>query len=359
MKNILRVLGSVLLIFVFVVVTLMAYLTVDDFKPEAVESLEISGESNEYIKSGAVNTIMTWNIGYGALGDNADFFLDGGKMVYSADEERVLENLKGISDTIAKVDPDILFLQEMDRSSSRSYFIDEMKVLNPEGEDVFDHQTTFAPNYKVSFVPLPIPPIGKVYAGLGTASKYKTDTAERIQLPVPYKWPLSTVNLKRCLAVSRLPLENSDKELILVNLHLEAYDSGEGKIAQTNMLKDLLVDEFNKGNYVIAGGDFNQVFSDVDTSAYPQLEGTWEAGYIDMNAFGDYFNSCTDNTYPTCRLLNRPLDTAPEKDPQHFQYYLLDGFIVSSNVSVESIETLNLNFKNSDHNPLVLKFTLN
>ena len=34
----------------------------------------------------------------------------------------------------------------------------------------------------------------------------------------------------------RVPIEGTDRELVLVNLHLEAYDDGEGKIAQTRQL---------------------------------------------------------------------------------------------------------------------------
>ena len=69
------------------------------------------------------------------------------------------------------------------------------------------------------------------------------------------------------MSVNRIPIENSDKQLVIVNLHLEAYDSGEGKIAQTNMLADILRTEAEAGNYVIAAGDFNQAFSGTDTSA--------------------------------------------------------------------------------------------
>lgn len=47
---------------------------------------------------------------------------------------------------------------------------------------------------------------------------------------------------------------------MLVNLHLEAYDDGEGKIAQTKQLREFIQSEYEKGNYVIAGGDLNQVF---------------------------------------------------------------------------------------------------
>ena len=45
----------------------------------------------------------------------------------------------------------------------------------------------------------------------------------------------------------RLPIENSEKELVLINLHLEAYDDGEGKIAQTNMLKEIMKEKASKG----------------------------------------------------------------------------------------------------------------
>ena len=58
---------------------------------------------------------------------------------------------------------------------------------------------------------------------------------------------------------------------MLVNLHLEAYDSGEGKIAQTKLLVEFLEQEYAKGNYVIAGGDFNQTFSREDMEQYPVI----------------------------------------------------------------------------------------
>ena len=346
------------MVLVFVIVTFLAYLTVDEFNPSDVENVEISGKKGDEIETGKSFTMMSWNIGYGALGDNADFFMDGGKMVYSADRARAEENLNGISQVISENDPDILLLQEVDRNSSRSYFMDELEALNTEEIDIFDYQSSFAPNLKVSFIPMPIPPIGKVLAGLGTVSKYQVSAAERIQLPVPYKWPLSTINLKRCLEVSHLPVKGSDKELVLVNLHLEAYDSGEGKIAQTKMLRELLLGEIEKGNYVIAGGDFNQVFSNVDTSAYPQLDVDWVPGYIDVTEFGNDLTFVSDSTYPTCRSLDKPLATAENKDPQHFQYYMLDGFIVSSNVTVHNVETLNKGFVCSDHNPVILRFKL-
>ncbi|MBQ7614213.1 MAG: endonuclease, partial [Butyrivibrio sp.] len=74
--------------------------------------------------------------------------------------------------------------------------------------------------------------------------------------------------------------------------------------------------------------------------------------------FGSELDFYSDNTVPTCRSLDRVLIDAADKDPQHFQYYMLDGYIVSSNVEVKEVKTLDLGFKNSDHNPVVMRFEL-
>ena len=359
MKKVLKFIGLVLLVLVFVVGALIGYLTIDEYKPDDIEDIEINGNAGEEIALSTDNTIMTWNIGYGALGDNADFFMDGGKHVYSSDKNRVKENLSAIAAEISKVDPDILYLQETDRSASRSYFIDEFQTIcDCVTSKVAGGQNVFTPNFKVAFVPLPVPPIGKVYAGIGAMSAYKLDSAQRFALPCPFTWPLRTMNLKRCLEVMRAPIKDSDKELVMINLHLEAYDEGEGKVAQTNMLKETMLSEIEKGNYVIVAGDFNQTFSNTDASMYPTLEGMWESGPINEEEFGDKIKFYADSSVPTCRSLDKVLIEATEKDPQHFQYYMLDGYIVSTNVEVKEVKTLDLGFKNSDHNPVVLRFSL-
>ena len=64
---------------------------------------------------------------------------------------------------------------------------------------------------------------------------------------------------------------------------------------------DYMQTEYDKGNYVIAGGDFNQTFSNVDLSKYPKMN-DWECPVIDVNEYPDFkFNM--DDTVPTCRSL--------------------------------------------------------
>ena len=231
-----------------------------------------------------------------------------------------------------------------------------MKYKKNEFEIAFPSYTSaFANNFKVLYCPYPWPPLGHLDSGVMTLSKSLASSSERIRLPCPFKFPERMFNLKRCLLVTRYPLEGSEKELVVVNLHLEAYDDGAGKEAQTKVLVNFLHTEGEKGNYVIAGGDFNQVFENVDISDYYVKEGTWQPGRIELNEDGRAFTWLMDSSTPSCRSLDMPYVGA---DPDTFQFYLIDGFVVSKGVAVMSVETKDLGFVCSDHNPVVMHFGL-
>lgn len=352
LSRILRFLGALIGCLVLLAAAGILVLTVLEWRPADLEEAPLRGGASRNAAAGEELTLMTWNIGYGSLGDNADFFMDGGTMVKTADEARVRENLDGMAKTILAQSPDILFFQEVDRDSARSHHIDEAAVLT---EQLPGYVSSFANNFKAAFVPYPIPPIGKVDSGLLTFSALNASQSQRIQLPIPFKWPIRMANLKRCVLLTRIPVESVSKELVLINLHLEAYDDGTGKAQQTAMLREILQCETDKGNYVIAGRDFNQIFSNVDASLYPVKEGLWAPGAINAEDFGASFSCLMDAGVPTCRSLDRPYAGA---DPDTFQFYAIDGFIVSNNVQVLSLQTLNEQFVCTDHNPVLLRVKL-
>ena len=350
--KLLKFIGTVLLIVVLLVAGLIGFLSVTEYKPADSEEIAVEGEASEELAPGDDLTVMSWNIGYGALGDNADFFMDGGKGVKTADEERVMSNMEGIIEETSSLDPDIIMFQETDRDSTRSNHINEYKML----QDTYqEYCSSFTNNFKVAFLPYPVPPMGKVDSGIATFSSYPVSGAERIQLPIPFSWPVRMANLKRCVLISRVPLKGTDKELVLVNLHLEAYDDGEGKKAQTAMLADILQAEKEKGNYVIAGGDFNQTFSSADISSYVVKPDNWQAGMLDETQFAEGWQFMMNEKVPSCRSLIEPYINADKDD---FQYYLIDGFIVSDNIKVTGVENQDLGFVVSDHNPVYMKLQL-
>ena len=344
-KKVWKIIGMIVLVFILLAAAVLIYFTVREYRPKQEEILEVPRNGRK-IGIHEPLTVLTYNIGYAGLNKTEDFFMDGGTKVQPKEKEEVEENLKGITDILKEHSADVYFFQEVDKDSKRSFHIDEQGYL----EETLQMPSVMAYNFKCDFVPYPIPPIGKMQSGITTMTDIKVDSAKRISLPESFSWPVKTCNLKRCMLEMRIPLEGTDKELVLINFHLEAYDSGEGKIAQSKMLAEKLKTEYEKGNYVIAGGDFNQTFEGIEKYPVKNKE-DWTPGTIGMKDIPEHFSFAVDDSYPTCRLLNQPYTG----DYETSQVYVLDGFIVSDNLEVELVEVVDTNFEYTDHQPVKLK----
>lgn len=352
LRNIFCGIGVIAISLVVVFGTMLIYLSIREYKPERKEIIQIKNqETGEKLKKDQEISVLTWNVGYGALSETEDFFMDGGKDVRPESRILVQNNLSQMKDVIKKTNSKVVFLQEIDKNSKRSYHINEVNTLAKGWKGNW----AYARNFLCDYIPYPMPTIGQVDAGLVTLNRFQVSEAVRYSLPTPFSWPLRVCQLKRCLLMERVPINGSQKEVVFVNLHLEAYDNGSGKKAQTRILAEILQKEYDKGNYVIAGGDFNQTFQQVDQRKYPIWDDeNFQAGEVDEAVFQNGWKFATDDSFPTCRLLNRPYDRKDEKT----QFYVIDGFIVSPNVEICNVTTLNEDFKNSDHNPVQIKIKL-
>ncbi len=348
-KRILLTLGIILGVVILSAIGLFIWLCASEFRPAAEEAVSVEAPVSQALDKSEF-TVLSWNVGYCGLGEESDFFMDGGKMVRS-DTALITKNLAGIQGFLGGAKADFTMLQEVDSDSKRSRGVDEVSALRSK----IGQSSVYAMNYSAKYVPYPWPPLGKVHSGLLSFSQYQIKDATRISLPCPFSWPMSVVNLKRCLLVSRIPVKGSEKELVLVNLHLEAYDDGEGKLKQSEQLRDFLAAEYAKGNYVIAGGDWNQVFPGSEQKWPNTHKELWEPGYLEESELTDGWRYVWDDSVPTCRLLNQPYDPA---DEENTQYYVIDGFLVSPNLTVKSVETMDEGFAFSDHNPVLLTVSL-
>ena len=344
---------SLLSVIIGVVGGFLIYASATTLKVKNRAPVEIKGNISNKITQGQSLSLLTYNVGYCALDEKQDCYFDGGKGVTGESKDKVNENIKALEQQIKDNNPDIFFVQEIDINSRRSFSINELKAFREEFKE-YTYESTFAFNFKAGFIPIPVSnPFGRMEAGIATFSKYDVSEASREQLPIPFKWPISLLNLKRCLLVNRLPIAHSDKEVVLINLHLEAYDDGEGKAKQMAQLMNLMKDEYEKGNYVIAGGDFNQSFSNTNYQQFPKIT-SWECPIIDVDEYPS-FTFSMDSALPTCRSLDKPYYNS---DKATHQYWMLDGFIVSNNIQVDEIKTLDYGFVNTDHNPVKLNITL-
>ena len=352
LKIVLISVGSLLALLLAFVGGVLIFASATTLKVKDTESMKVDGNITTKVSKDNQIKLLTWNMGYGALDERQDCYWDGGKGVRGESKDVVKENVSALKNKIQELNPDIFFIQEADRDSKRSYYVNEYDSFKESFNN--NYESSFAPNFKAGVVPLPLYNMtGKVDAGIATFSKFDLVDSTRIQLPIPFSWPMSLFNLKRCLLVNRLPIEGSDKQVVIINLHLEAYDDGEGKAKQLAMLMDLMQEEYDKGNYVIAGGDFNQTFSTTNYQKYPKID-EWVCPVIDASNYPN-FTFKMDDSIPTCRSLSKPYY---DSDKANHQHWMIDGFIVSNNITINSLQTLDLGFKNTDHNPVNMSITL-
>ena len=338
-------LRMVLVILVFLTVAFFLFVTIAEYRPKAVEKVDIKKSAKEQLlKTGEALKVLSWNIGYCGLDAQNDFFY-----------EAVLNNLERVKALLKKKDCSFDLLQEIDVKSRRSFYINQKKALS----DFFaDYDSVFAANYDALIVPAPVlNPLGRVKSGIFTLSKYGIENAERLQLPGAFSWPLKTVNLKRCLLVSEIKTDVPDKNLYIINLHLSAYDAaGVLRTQEMEFLRNLALKFYNEGHWVIAGGDWNSLFPGVEKDQLmpyttPEEFLEW-IEYSPADFIGKEWKWGFDNSVPTVRLLEKPYVKGENYTT------IIDGFICSPNVEIVGVKTTDLNFEVSDHHPVIAEFKL-
>ena len=299
-------------------------------------------------REAGVYRLFNWNIGYAGLGAARDFFLDGGREVtppYAAS----LASLAAIVERIAAEAPDFVFLQEIDRSAKRSHGIDQRQVLLRR----LGGAASYAANFRVRYVPWPPrDPVGSVDSGLLTWAAEPPQQAERLALDNDTCWPKRLVLLQRCLLLSRHLLPDG-RSLVLINLHLEAFDA-DSAARQSEALYAALEELREAGIPTIAGGDWNRPLPRAaeEDWAGRHWAAEGEARPLNPAELPAGYRLVHDPRRPSNRHMARPY----RGHEAQTALSLIDGFVVSDEIEVLDIETLDLDFADSDHQPQRLIF---
>lgn len=350
-KKILQFTAALLFLLILLLGVFLFYINFSDYAPLNKEKLRISGAAfKSEITSGQLN-LLTWNIGYAGLGKEMDFFYDGGQKVMASREQT--ENwLSGILGFVAKSKKiDFFLFQEVDFESNRSYDIDQslqLKAVLP----AFDEVTAI--NYKVPFVPVPLSqPMGRVVAGMMTFSNYSIRNSYRHAYPQIASWPNRMFLLDRCFIETRIKVENG-AELVLLNTHNSAFINDPRRMQlELETIKKVMLEEYEKGNYVVAGGDWNMNppdFKPVNGYGGHLFEAA--AVHIPAGFLPEGWQYAFDASVPTNRMLN---EAYLKKVTGSTTF---DFFIVSPNVQAADVQTIDLGFAQSDHQPVLLEIYL-
>jgi hypothetical protein len=338
--------------------------------------------------TGKAYRALTWNIGYGANDSGFSFFMSEGKTVtgdstrglmsHAESEKDVKAGIKSVTKLLEKRDPDIALFQEVDKDAGRSFHYNEYEAIagafaeNRHNADI-SVMDAYATNFHTGWLLYPpTSPIGKVGdSGLLTVSRYMMDGAVRRSLPVDGSFPAKFFDLDRCFTVTRIPVGSGADaddtgqgsgdtgepkgELVVINVHLSTYDAGlKMRSEQMKVLAGAMKQEYEKGNWVIAGGDWSQCFKGSKVAFKGRMEVPKWAKGMSEGALPDGFavvGAGNADIVATCRDTSIPWTAGIGYET------ITDGWIVSDNISATA-ENIDTEYKHTAHNPVALTFTL-
>lgn len=350
-RKILNIGGGILAVILFVIGVFLFYINYTDYAPLAKEKLV----ANKSLTISSIDQVelsfLTWNIGYCGLGSTMDFFYDGGKNIRASEKETQFWTEKILYELFKRNFIDFILLQEVDHEAKRTYYHNQVSEI---ASTLPNYECIYAINYKIPFVPIPLSkPMGKVISGQLTLSRFESTEANRFSYPQIIGWPKRMFMLDRCFIESRYRTENG-AELVVFNTHNSAFVSDQKKMEfELSIIKKQMIKEYEMGNYVIAGGDWNmnppKFQPDLNYSNF--LFKKTEVS-IPNNFFPQEWQFVYSSDMPTNRNVDQLFNkmTTPTTT--------IDYFIVSPNIEVLEIETINLDFEASDHNPVYTRLLL-
>lgn len=357
-KQGLKILGGVTGGLLLVLAVYFLYIILDYHRIEDYVELEIKKPVQENKKE-AVQTqeeyaIITYNIGFGAYTPDFSFFMDGGTESVAKSEESVLATVSGAADLVEKEKAQFYLFQEVDMDSTRSYHVNQYELL-----DTFfpGYYSDIAVNYDSSFLFYPVfKPHGKSYAGVALYSEFPITQALRRSFPISEGFS-KYLDLDRCYSVNRIPVENG-KELCIYQLHMSAYGNDDKiREGQVSMICADMKAEYEAGNYIICGGDFNHDLKRLEDDggeyaswAYPFPRDSVPDGLFFV------LDSLSEKEREAMHNSARNADMAYEEGVTYT--VTLDGFIISDNIICVSYENMDTGYAYSDHDPVKMIFKL-
>jgi endonuclease/exonuclease/phosphatase family metal-dependent hydrolase len=169
------------------------------------------------LKSKSSFKVMAYNIGY--LSGMLNNQLIKADIAFFQDNARKFEHM------LKKIQPDFIGFQEIDYGSYRSYFLNQLDQIALHSGYRYAAK---AINWDIKYVPFPYwPPsvhFRKVISGQAVLSRHPIGMARRIELqPIQHKpFYYRAFYLDRLVQMVRI--EINGRQLLIMNIHLEAYE---------------------------------------------------------------------------------------------------------------------------------------
>lgn len=293
-------------------------------------------------EAGRQISVTTWNVGYGALGADADFLADGGENMRALDAGTIAVATREMGHQVGAFNTQFILLQEL---ASASFLTRNVPVRATIEDSLPEYSQAYWEDLGAS------PPL-QVSHGMGVYAL--NEIAVRSE-EIPQEPGFFFLTIKRYYAaiIGEVPIENSERNWVLINIHLSAFDKDAGvRRAQIEAVFDLAQAEYAKGNYVVIGGDWNMKISPEAFAHTTEDEDLFWVHDFPPEMLPTDWNFAHDTGTPTVRTLHKPY-----VEGENFTM-IIDGFAYSPNVRARDVQTLDLGFEHSDHHPVTARFEI-
>lgn len=289
--------------------------------------------------------VLSWNLGYAGMGKESNFALDGGTDWLAPSRQIVQKNLEGIRRVLSQKSPDIFLLQEVARPSFMNRRVD---VLSPVVKMLGDYAFVYTPDTSTFFIPPPL----SIQMGLAVFARQDLMIASESRL-LPLEPHRAGLRKHYQFVVNRIPIQGLKGQWVVINLHLAAFDEQANvRQQQLTVLKDFVMQEFEKGNYVVIGGDWNVTLVDTHFPHTTDEKFLFWVHAMPEHTFPQDWQIVADDKIPSVRTVHKAYV------PGENYVCVIDGFVTSPNVQVQSVATTDLAFEYSDHHPVEARFTI-
>ncbi|MBF05231.1 hypothetical protein CL644_00790 [bacterium] len=284
--------------------------------------------------------VLTWNLGYGAMGAEADISFEGGRKFIPSSDMAVKENIAGIKKILTKTQADVYLLQELSAGSLLNRWNNIRKEVH---ETLPCHTSSRVSNFQL---PLFFDFLKNEH-GMGTFVKDSFNVLKKQIRPFKVSEYYYKIIPRLDFALTTFVETPSGKTIAFVNTHLSSFDEkGVLRMSQFLDLMTYIKKLAKEGHSVIAGADWNLHagkfhFFGKDEAQYEKYNHDFPYHLL-TNGWTAHF----PNDVPTLRAANRPYIEGKSTTAT------VDGFICSPDITVECVNTLDLGFKHSDHNPV-------
>lgn len=285
-------------------------------------------------------TVMTWNIGYGALGKNADLIIDKGKSLRALSATDIRQATASIAERLAAQTTDVICLQE----NANAGFLNRGVPVRQMIEEALDHRHNLFWSDMRSVL---VPPFLHLAHGMSVHARVRLRACTAVLFPQDDTHFFGGLKKHYGGLISRISIENEERDWVVFNIHLSAFDPDtSSRLGQLQDLLDQAQQEYQKGHFVVIAGDWNMRLIQTDFAHQTDAKDFFLMMEFPQAALEDGWTMAVDAKTPTVRSMN----TSYVAGQNHTT--IIDGFVCSPNVAVTRVSTADLGFENTDHHPV-------